>query len=170
MLGRWSFLAAIALLGLSACSSPSVLSVADAETPKVSLAGLSFSEPGLFEQGLTIKLRIKNPNEFDIPVDGLDFALDVNDTSFAQGLTDQHFTLPSLGEIVIPVDITVPTEDLIERVVAVGTGKRLEYKLTGNADIGSWFAAPVPFTREGKLALPNLPSLIDETPKTNGTS
>jgi len=170
MLGRWSSLAVVVLFGLTACSGPSAFSGGDVDTPEVSLAGLSFSEPGLFEQGLLIKLRIKNPNEFDIPIDGLDFALDVNETSFARGLTNQSFTLPSLGEIVIPVDITVPTEDLIERVIAVGTGKRLAYKLTGTADIDSWFAAPVPFIREGKLALPSLPRLDEEAPKSNKTS
>lgn len=152
---------ALVMLGLTACSGLSAFSAADAEIPDVSLAGLSFSEPGLFEQGLTVQLRLKNPNEFDIPVDGLDFALNVNNTPFANGLTKQDFILPSLGEIVVPVHITIPTDDLIERVVAVGTGKRLDYALTGEAEIGSWFANPVPFIRTGKLALPNLPGLND---------
>lgn len=167
MLQLKPWVAAITLLGLTACSGPSLFSSEEVEVPDVSLAGLSFSEPGLFEQGLTIQLRFKNPNEFDIPIDGLNFALDVNGAAFTSGLTRQDFTLPGLGEIVVPVDVTIPTNDLIERVVAVGTGKRLDYKLTGAADIGSWFAGPVPFLREGKLALPNLPGLpglADEAP------
>lgn len=162
MLRLGTCLTALAMLGLAACSGPSGLSAVDAEIPDVSLAGLSFSEPGLFEQGLTIQLRLKNPNEFDIPIDGLKFALDVNNTPFANGLSRQDFTLPSLGEIVVPVEITVPTSDLIERVVAIGTGRRLDYKLTGEADISSWFAGPVPFIREGKLALPKLPGLTND--------
>ncbi len=161
---RRSFLTVSAMLGLAACSGLGGFSGADVEIPDVSLAGLSFSEPGLFEQGLTVQLRLKNPNEFDIPIEGLTFALDVNDTAFADGSTKEDVTLPGLGEVVLPVAITIPTTDLIERVVAIGTGQRLDYKLTGDADIGGWFATSVPFTREGKLALPNLPGLTGKAP------
>lgn len=154
-----SFIACFAMTGLAACSS---LPPSEVDLPDVSLAGLSFAEPGLFEQKLTIQLRLKNPNAFDIPIDGLNFALDVNSTPFADGVTDKDVTLPGLGEIVVPVDITISTNTLIERVVAVGTGQRLDYQLTGEADIGSWFASPLPFRREGRLALPNLPGLTDD--------
>ncbi|MGI9435387.1 MAG: LEA type 2 family protein [Geminicoccaceae bacterium] len=160
-----SCLAGLTMLGLVACASP-YPSGYDAEAPDVSLAGLSFAEPGIFEQGLTIQLRVKNPNEFDIPIDGLNFALDVNDTPFAEGLSRKDVLLPSLGEIVVPIDVTITTSDLIERVLAVGTEKRLGYTLSGQADVGSWFTAPIPFKREGKLALPKLPGL-DETPPTS---
>jgi len=156
--------AALALLGLTACSGPSIFSASEAAAPEISLAGLSFSEPGVFEQGLTVQLRLKNPNDFDIPIEGLTFDLAVNDTPFANGLSEQDVTLPSLGEVVIPIAVSIPTNDLIERVVAIGTGRRLGYSLVGEADIGTWFASSVPFTREGKLALPNLPGLTDDAP------
>jgi LEA14-like dessication related protein len=158
-----SCLVGLVMLGLAACASP-YPSGYDAEAPDVSLAGLSFAEPGIFEQGLTVQLRIKNPNAFDIPIDGLNFALDVNDAPFVNGLSKRNVTLPSQGEIVVPVDITIATSDLIDRVLAVGTEKRLGYKLSGEADVGSWFTASIPFSREGKLALPKLPGLDEVTP------
>ena len=152
-------LAGLLAVGLSACSGQNV---ADAELPDVSLAGLSFAEPGIFEQGLTLQLRLKNPNDFDIPVQALNFALDVNGAAFAKGATTKDFILPASAETVVPIDVSIPTGDLIERVTAIGTGRRLEYHLTGAAEIDSWFAAPVPFDRTGKLALPNIPGLFDE--------
>ncbi len=159
------FLASLGLgllaIGFSACSATKL---PDAERPDVSLAGLSFAEVGLFEQGFTLQLRLKNPNEFDIPVQALNFALDVNGAPFANGLTNQDFTLPASSEIVVPIEVSITTEDLIERVVAVGTGRRLDYRLTGAAEIGNWFSAPVPFDRSGKLALPDIPGLLE-----NGT-
>ena len=148
---RWSS-AAVIILGLPACSH--LPGYSDVETPDVSLAGLRFSEPGLQEQEMTIQLRLKNPNNFDIPVDSLAFALDVNEISFADGLTDQTFTVPSQSDIVIPVTITMPTSELNERVDAVGVETRLNYTLTGEAEISGWFAPTVPFSRQGKLALP----------------
>jgi LEA14-like dessication related protein len=141
---------------LSACGGPKL---PDAEVPDISLAGLSFTEAGLFEQAFTLQLRLKNPNDFDIPVDGLDFALAVNEAPFAEGLSNEDFTLPASAEIIVPVEVRISTNDLIERVRAIGTGRRLSYELSGTADIGSWFSAPVPFDRAGKLALPDLPGL-----------
>jgi LEA14-like dessication related protein len=143
-------------VALSACGGPKL---PDAEAPDVSLAGLSFTEAGLFEQAFTLQLRLKNPNDFDIPVEGLNFALAVNDAPFAEGLSNQDFTLPASAEIVVPVEVRIGTNELIERVAAIGTGRRLSYELIGTADIDSWFAAPVPFNRSGKLALPDLPGL-----------
>ncbi len=164
MFGRRSLLLASTMLALTACSGLGGLSSADVEIPDVSLAGMSFAEPGLFEQVLTVKLRLKNPNEFDIPIEGLAFALDVNGAAFADGSTKEDVTIPSLGDVVLPVAVTIPTTDLIERLVAIGTGQRLDYKLAGKAEIGGWFTKPVPFTREGKLALPDLPGLTGKAP------
>lgn len=143
-------------VSVSACSTAKL---PEADAPDVSLAGLSFSEIGLFEQAFTLQLRLKNPNDFDIPVNALNFALDVNDAPFAKGLSNEDFTLPASAEIIIPVEVSIATNDLIERVAAIGTGRRLAYQLTGTADIDSWFSAPVPFNRSGKLALPEIPGL-----------
>lgn len=151
--------ACLLMVGLSACSGTGL---PDAELPDVSLAGLSFAEPGLFEQGFTLQLRLKNPNAFDIPVQALNFALDVNGASFANGLSNQDFVLPASAEIVVPIDVAIATEDLIQRVLAIGAGRRLDYQLTGAVEIDSWFAAPVPFDRSGKLALPDIPGLLED--------
>ena len=154
-------LVGLVAMGLSGCSS---FGAVDADKPEVSLAGLSFAEAGLFEQGFTVQLRMKNPNDFDIPVEALDFALSVNGASFAEGLTNQDFTLPASSEIVVPIDVSITTQDLIERVTAIGTGRRLDYALTGTAELATWFTAPVPFSRAGKLALPDIPGLFQEDP------
>ncbi|MEM7044050.1 MAG: LEA type 2 family protein [Pseudomonadota bacterium] len=169
--GRWRRVlsdvvgAGLLIVGLAACGGPSL---PDAEMPDVSLAGLSFTEAGLFEQGFTLQLRLKNPNAFDIPVDAMNFALDVNGATFADGVSNASFTLPASAEIIVPFEISITTEDLIERVTAIGTGRRLDYQLTGAAEIASWFAGPVPFERSGRLALPEIPGLFREEEPSTG--
>ena len=155
--------AGVLLASLGACGGAAL---SDAEIPEVSLAGMNFTEVGLFEQGFILELRLKNPNDFDIPVDALDFALDVNGAPFAEGLTNEDFVLPASAEIVVPIDVSIATQDLIERVTSIGTGRRLEYQLTGSADIGSWFNSSVPFDRSGKLVLPDISGLFPEEPAT----
>lgn len=144
------------LLGLllGGCAGPLT---SDLEPPEVSLAGMGFGRPGLFEQELRIDLRLRNPNEFDIAIDSVRFALEVNEEPFAHGRTIEELDLPALGEAVVPVTVNVPTNDLIDRVIALGFERRLDYRLTGEAELDSLFLRKVPFHREGKLALPRIP-------------
>lgn len=129
----------------------------DAEPPEVTVAGLGFGRPGLFEQELRVDLRLRNPNDFDLSIDALEFDLEVNDLPFAEGRTRQGFELAAFGDAVVPVTVIVATSDLMERVMALGAEQRLEYQLTGSAELGDLFGYSVPFERTGKLALPRLP-------------
>ncbi|MGH6945200.1 MAG: LEA type 2 family protein [Geminicoccaceae bacterium] len=140
---------------LAACA----VLTSDFEKPEISLAGLGFGKPGLREQELRLDLRVKNPNDFDIGVDSVDFDLEVNGMEFASGGSDEHFELPALGETVVPVTVDMPTDDFLDRVKELGTERRLDYKLSGSAKLDSMFLGAVPFEKEGKLALPKIPEL-----------
>ncbi len=83
----------------------------------------------------------------------------VNDKPFAHGKTTEELDLPALSETVVPVLVNVPTNDLIDRLLALGTERRLAYRLTGEAKLASLLFGTIPFQREGKLALPKLPGL-----------
>ncbi len=142
------------LLWLGACAGPWTGQIAP---PEVSLAGLSFAKAGLLEQALTVRLKVRNPNAFAVPVNALRFGLALNGGSFADGRTAAAFTLPSQGESVVPITIAIPTTNLLQRVAALGTGRRLDYRLTGEAELGQLFSIAIPFVREGQLALPAVP-------------
>ena len=129
------------------------------QAPEVSVAGLGFGQPGLFEQELRVDLRLRNPNDFALNFDSLSFNLEVNDLHFARGRTSENLALPAAGETVVPVSIAVPTSDLIERVMQLGVEQRLDYRLTGEAVPTGLFGIAIPFAREGQLALPRLPGL-----------
>ncbi|MCA9422181.1 MAG: LEA type 2 family protein, partial [Nitrospira sp.] len=43
----------------------------------------------MFEQRLQVDLRVRNPNDFDLEVTGLDFTLHLNDQRLARGLTNK---------------------------------------------------------------------------------
>ena len=139
----------------------------DPEPPEVSIAGLGIGQPGLFEQELRVDLRLQNPNDFAIPVDSLHFALEVNEVPFARGQTSGDFELPALGETVVPVTVLVSTTDLMDRVMRLGAEQRLDYQLTGTAELGNLFGMSLPFERSGRLALPNLTGAPE--PEAEGT-
>ena len=51
--------------------------------PSIALANVELVRPGLLRQDLVLDLRIGNPNNFDIPIDGLTFRLDIDGQPFA---------------------------------------------------------------------------------------
>lgn len=149
---------AAAIAGCAAVRQP--------EPPEVSVAGLGMVRPGLFEQELRVDLRLRNPNDYAIDVDALTFGLEVNDLHFADGRTLRNFELPALGETVVPVTVTIATTDLLERIMQLGREQRLDYRLTGTAELGRRFGTSLPFERTGKLAIPELPRPLPATSPT----
>jgi LEA14-like dessication related protein len=141
-------------LWLAACAG----AFSDVEPPEVSLAGLAFDQPGLFEQRLRLDVRLRNPNDFALDVERLLFDLEVNDKQLGKGWTAASFDVPAFGEAVVPVLMVVPTSDLIERIMELATTQRLDYRLKGKAELGNVTFGTVPFDQEGNFALPRVPS------------
>jgi LEA14-like dessication related protein len=156
MRARFGSLPALSFsLLLAACAGLT----SEVEPPEVSLAGLAMSRPGLFEQELRLDLRVRNPNDFELGVDRVRFALEVNDRAFAHGRTDPGFDLPALGEAIVPVTVNVPTNDLIDRLMEVGSERRVQYRLSGEAELDGLLFGHVPFERDGQLTLPEIPGI-----------
>jgi LEA14-like dessication related protein len=151
--GPWAVVTLLLLL--NACAS----ALSPVQPPSVSVANLGFVSPGLFEQQLRLDLRVENPNNFGVDVDGLRFDLALAGSEFAHGATSEGFELPALGDVVVPVTIRVPTNQLIDAVVGLGFERRLDYRLTGDVLLANRLIPRVPFTREGELALPRIPGV-----------
>ncbi|NLR75626.1 LEA type 2 family protein [Leeia aquatica] len=142
----------VALLWLAGCASvPKNLN-----PPKVSLADIEFGDFGLLEQKMVLTLRLQNPNNIDIPLDGLTTQLEVNGQALAQGSSRERVTLPRLGEATVRLNVTSNLSGLIKqlRLLRSGQGQQLPYLLRGQAFIPQR-SEPVPFEYQGEL-LPQL--------------
>lgn len=155
---RWRILG----LGLWLAGCASVFG--DVEPPEVSLAGLAFDQPGFFEQRLRLEVRLRNPNDFPLDVERLLFDLEVNDRELGRGWTTASFDVPAFGEAVVPVTIVVPTSDLIQRIIELGTTQHLDYRLKGEAKLTDATFGTVPFEQDGNFALPKIPALAPPRP------
>ncbi|MBK7953510.1 MAG: LEA type 2 family protein [Candidatus Accumulibacter sp.] len=78
-------LAVLSILLLSACAGLGGL----AQKPEVSVAALNLVQMGLFEQRFALKLRIQNPNDVELRINGLSFEIELNGKSFITGLSDR---------------------------------------------------------------------------------
>ena len=135
---------------LGACASvprpdPVQVTVADIE----SLPG-----EGL-EMRMMVKLRVQNPNDAPVEYDGIYLRLDVQDKTFASGVSDERGSVPRYGESVISVPMTVSTLRVMANVLGMLGGAppdKLRYMLYGKLD-GPGFGS-TRFQLQGEFAPP----------------
>jgi LEA14-like dessication related protein len=68
------------------------------ETPEVSFVSLRAVEASVFEQRLEVRMKVRNPNDVDLPVNGLDVSVELADEPFAHGVSAREFVVPAGGE------------------------------------------------------------------------
>lgn len=101
------------------------------ETPEVLVTNVTLLDATAFEQRLQVDLRIRNPNDFDLAVTGIDFTLSVNGKRLARGLGNKEVTIPRLSDAVMSVDTSTSTFDLIRQLVSVSQQQGLAYEISG---------------------------------------
>ena len=122
--------------------------------PKISLSDIRMIKSTGFEQQVELDLRLGNPNNFDIALEGLTFTLEVNESHFADGQSGAEVTLPRLGDARVPVTATTTILDVVRQVLLLGRAKALDYRIKGFAYVATGFGTRrVPFETEGSLKL-----------------
>lgn len=147
-----------AVLTLCACASL----FGRPEPPRMNLAGVDIINLGLIEQRFDLQLRVQNPNRYPLPVEGMDFVLQLNDRDFAHGVTNQPVTIPSFGETLVNVKVVSSLANIYAQLrnLAIGRGvgsgvgnnNRLRYKLSGGMALSNW-AGKIPFESDGEIML-----------------
>ena len=130
------------------------------EPPRVSLASIQPKEMGLLEQRYGLQLRILNPNDTAIPLEGLSYSLEINDREFAYGVSRQSVSIPAYGEALLDVDVVSNLLNVLRQVQELGTEQRstLKYRLSGKMHLASRVGS-LPFDYQGELNyLPAEPS------------
>lgn len=135
---------------LSACAGLAGLS----QKPEISLAGLDLVELGLFEQRFAMKLRIRNPNDVELRISGVDFDVELNGQHFARGLSDRPVMVPRMGEAVLEVSATSSLGSVLRQVRELQKGgrERIDYRLNGRIVLEG--IGGIPFERKGDVQMP----------------
>ncbi len=136
--------ALVVFLGLAACT-PSEF----AEPPEVVLVSMVPMDVSLMEQRLAVTLRVRNPNNVPMSVDGLRFAIDVNGKGFAKGSSDKAVTVPRLGEADIEGTAHVSTTDLVRQVLGAPDAQGLAYRMSGTLFLAGMAGRSVGFEANG---------------------
>lgn len=142
--------------------------VDDVVPPRVNLVNIvPARSSGVFEQRFLVDMRISNLNDFDIPIDGLSFEMDVNGDYFATGLSNRKVVVPRLGSAIVSVETTANSFELFRQILnAVRTGT-VDYSVKGTAIVGRLNTRTVPFRQKGSLNLVPDPIGRDRLAPTN---
>lgn len=144
-----SLLSLLAVLLVTACAS-----LEDALPPQVSLADVRLLQPGILEQELEVDLLVRNPNNFDLPLEGMTFDLTLNGQHFAEGFTNESVTIPRLGQARVPVTASTSFLDIVQQVMGFARGGgKLDYEINGLAYLRGITTRTVPYQKSGRLQL-----------------
>jgi LEA14-like dessication related protein len=144
---------------LISCTSLTALP-SQPEAPEVQLVNIIPMDTTMFEQRLQVDLRVRNPNDFDLQVTGLDFTLQLNEQRLARGLMNKASTIPRLGDSVLSVETTTSTFDVMRQLLNLSQRQDVSYQVNGVLHLDG---TRLPFDSEGVIFdVSQLPSSITE--------
>jgi len=125
------------------------------ERPRINIANVTFREVRLFEQVFELELRIQNPNDLPLAINGLAFDLKLNDRQFATGVSKDSVVIDRLSSAVIRVEALTTLWGFIQQVAEYQRTKapRVTYRLRGNLYVGSP-SVKLRFDESGEIDIP----------------
>lgn len=140
---------AVATLAVAGCG---VIAPENALPPEIELSNVRFMPSGLFAQDVELELRLRNPNDFSLPLDGLSYRLDVNNSRLVEGRSDEAVTIPRLGDVLYPVKASTNVLDILDQVLNFSSSG-VSYRISGVAYLGRFFPKGVPYDKSGRIGL-----------------
>jgi LEA14-like dessication related protein len=125
------------------------------ERPRINVANVKLKEVKLLEQIYDMELRIQNPNDSELVINGLAFDLIVNDKTFATGMTNQSLTIPPFSSGLVTVETISPLSSIIRQIIGVQKSglAKISYRLKGAVYIGT-ASVKLGFDEQGEIDLP----------------
>jgi len=143
-------MAAMAAVALGGCAS-----LPRQDPLQVTVAGVQALPGEGMELRMLLKLRVQNPNDAPIEFTGTYVELEVQDRTFATGVSSEPGIVPAFGEAVIAVPVTVSVLRMVRQVMGVLDGKPVDtirYEMSGKLSGGAFGTAR--FSSRGELQLP----------------
>jgi LEA14-like dessication related protein len=145
----------LVLLLLAGCA---LNTLAHMEPPKVDVTGVKLKGTTLAGADVLVQLRVDNPNDVNIVLNGIVYHLRLNGQPLLDGHYDQQVQIAASGRTAVELPVTIRFADLYRVIGTLQNRKNPEYAL--DADLR--FAVPVlgevtvPVTQTGKVPVDRL--------------
>lgn len=110
---RGLLLAAVLGLVLAGCQSLTM----SFKKPELTVESIHWRSGNLTSQKLEIELKVQNDNAIALPVEHLEFVLNLDNLRVGQGSVDQSITVPAHGNSVVPVEMTIDLSQIFLKVL-----------------------------------------------------
>jgi LEA14-like dessication related protein len=142
-----------AALVLASCSAiPTNLA-----TPEVSFVGLRSVEASLVEQRLEVRMKVRNPNDVDLPVNGLDVDMELADEPFAHGVSAREFVVPARGEAEFDMIVTANAATALLKIANSDfESDSIGYRVKGKLSTKLGLLRTIPFEESGTVPIADL--------------
>jgi LEA14-like dessication related protein len=142
------------MLLLGACATTPTMEPLD-----VTLSDVTPGQVSILEQQYQVKLRVQNPNNFDIDIDGASYQIELNGKAFAKGVARQSVTIPKYGDAIIEGTCVSDLSDILGQVseftkAGGGAPQKFSYRIKGK--LGRSTGSKIPFERKGEVDLAGL--------------
>jgi LEA14-like dessication related protein len=153
-------------LALNGCSSP-LQKLDKLKPPQVSLQGLSLQKADLLNPVFLVRLRLKNPNDAGLNLDGADAVLKLNGKKIAKGASRSPIKLAPLADSEIAVEASAQTLSALGQLLALQSKESLDYEITGHVNILNWLGGlgAIPFKAQGVVTREELLKSVESITK-----
>jgi LEA14-like dessication related protein len=111
------------------------------ERPEVYLLRITPLESTLFEQRVETEFRLRNPNDVDLDVSGLDLQIGLNGRRLVRVLSGESTVVPRFGEATLKAVASTSTFDILRQVEALGRATEAPaYEISGYVYLGRAFS------------------------------
>ncbi|HEX7538902.1 MAG TPA: LEA type 2 family protein [Syntrophales bacterium] len=123
------------------------------EKPNVEIVNIIPKEIRLLEQTFLMELRIQNPSDTDLDINGMAFELEINGQPFAKGVSNQSVKVERLSTKVVQVEAYTGLTSILRQLSEARKGSYtsgFKYRLKGSVYAGSP-SIRIPFDETGEF-------------------
>jgi LEA14-like dessication related protein len=131
-------------LGFSGCS----LFVPKLERPTLSVVRVQLLKSDLWHQELRVRMRVQNPNDRALPVQGIVYQLDLEGQELAHGMSGDSFVVPALGEAEFDMSVSANMANMVIKLLNKG-GNEVEYRIYGKISLSAGLLRSIKFDDHG---------------------
>jgi LEA14-like dessication related protein len=143
----------VSLLLVAVALSGCALIVPRLQTPRLSIVDVEVRRANLLEQQLRVRMRVENPNDRSLPVQGLSYTVYLGGQEFATGVSDASFVVPALGPADFDMDVTANAAGALFAVLSKPRGQGIDYRMKGRVELTHGWLRSIPFEESGTFTL-----------------
>lgn len=122
------------------------------QKPELSVVGVDVVKGDLFQQQLRVRMRVHNPNDRELPVRSISYAVELAGKAFAHGESTGDFVIPANGDTQFDVNVTANAAAALLHLLSSGQD-RPQYRISGKVQLASGLLRNIPFDHTGELKL-----------------